>query len=509
MHLNFSKRRIFPSVAAVLGLGLTLTAGVYAYNHWQENQPTAANFDPVVRALWEQHSGGEQGKRLCLSLPSYPAPDVGTKTREPLAWSMDFYTDAPESAPRQEQLRKLDALSQAGLLEKLTLTLNGRPAIRYRLSESGWLKSGPNRNASCFEYGQPHYLGIDQITPHPPGSQAGQSQPFYEVTARIGLDATSAESAWVRNPALLAAFPEIEKNSAGQMFKVQLVRQNKSWVECRHLVRDGQGPCGRAPTVYSRDYKDAYVDATQKDGGRAEYEAMLSRLAALRIRKMEALKAFAPPTVDEIRRLLAEMHGHGKAGQWPGTCLALPGRGNLPVDKSLFEGESDHYAVAIFPSKGRSGWDPVARKTIPYLELLERLGVMQRRAGQDIQLEDGRRQKADIFELTAGYATAVDPKRPDCLPLGVASVDIVDAQLINDDPYDTEGDAFRYKLRIKYANPPEWAKNKDLLGQWDELRGALERGRACQGEFHFDRKTRHTFGGGGSCWWAFDSLDGG
>jgi len=49
-------------------------------------------------------------------------------------------------------------------------------------------------------------------------------------------------------------------------------------------------------------------------------------------------------------------------------------------------------------------------------------------------------------------------------------------------------------------------KSPKLVDAWRELRDSLDRGRACEGEFEFNRTTRQPQSGSGSCWWAFDSA---
>ena len=99
-----------------------------------------------------------------------------------------------------------------------------------------------------------------------------------------------------------------------------------------------------------------------------------------------------------------------------------------------------------------------------------------------------------------------DPSEPTCFPLGKSTVEFVDVQIAENDENGFPNSSFRYKLKVMYKEPPAWMNDPVLKDTWTDLRGVIENGRACDGQFGFDRKTRKMHSGAGSCWWAFDSY---
>lgn len=106
------------------------------------------------------------------------------------------------------------------------------------------------------------------------------------------------------------------------------------------------------------------------------------RISAEMKRQIDKLKALPAPTVNEIKKILETSHGVGQQDPWPIPCIDLPGIDKLPVDKRLSDNGLHRYAVAIFTDKPRGPYDRVANKTIPYLNVLERTGIVAKRAAK-------------------------------------------------------------------------------------------------------------------------------
>lgn len=222
------------------------------------------------------------------------------------------------------------------------------------------------------------------------------------------------------------------------------------------------------------------------------------------------VRALRAPTIEEVKDLLQLSHGAGKKDAWPNPCLSLPGIEKLPVDKLRSSSNPPHYAVAIFLNKDRTSYDRVANKTIPYLNRLKQLGILTKHTKTAVPgegRESGTMFDASVFELSPEYEHQNHPQKLACFSLGEPSLEIVDIQIVENDVNRLTDASFRYKLKLVFKNPPSWMHDSFLKGGWPDLRGALEHGMACQGEFGFDRKSREKTSGGGSCWWAFDSYD--
>jgi hypothetical protein len=311
------------------------------------------------------------------------------------------------------------------------------------------------------------------------------------VRAKAGLSSETDLAPWARDPGVQAEFPEIRKNLGGQEFAVMLVRGAGEWVDFQTMLRD---------KLVKKDTKFT-----------KESESIRPSVSVETQRTIDEQNALPAPSVDEVKKLLQETHGVGRKDPWPIPCIYLPGSEKLPVDKRLFTSNPPHYSVAIFLNKDRTAYDRVAKKTIPYLDMLERLGIVIKRAQKGVAGEgkdSGAEFDANVYELSPDYGNRIHPRYPYCFPLGDPAVEFVDVQVAEHvNGYGYRESFFRYKLKVMYRSPPAWMKDNLLLDGWSELRGVIDRGMACEGEFGFDKKTRDKHAGGGSCWWGFDSYD--
>lgn len=488
-------KNIFLVMIIIVGLGVIAIGGFYGYERWQESRPTRATFNKVVKAIWEEQyversrdrHGVSQATR-CIEVPMFPTPDANSKAQAPLAWHMDFISEETPAESRVKQLRQLDALVKVGFLKK-TATEIGRDGVskrgtRYSLTELGWAASAEGRRSTCFVYGTIRFLDVTGFEPKIVSDRAGLK--MYQVRARAGFgDATELQS-WARDPEFQSAFPEIGKSLKGQDFQFLLVRGSGTWADYHEMQRE---------QMLKKDYERITGSQFPKP----------SKIPETPERKSSARLPL--PTEEEIRRLLQATHGVGQSNPWPLPCLSLPGSEKLPVDKSRVHGYPSGYAVAVFTNKQRGKYDRVVSKTMPELDRLERLGVLVKRFEKGIPGE-GKDANAlfdgYIYALASAYESRISSSHAHCFPLGEPTVEFVSLKIDNDAEYATS--SFSYRLRVSYKNPPPWMQDAALLNNWPELRGAVKDGLACEGEFGFDRETRDKYGGGGSCWWAFDSY---
>lgn len=491
------RNRVVRGVLAV-GFIFALVGAVYAFTEWKATQPTQENFDRVVRAIWEENNKlrtngafGEPATRLCIAVPSYPAPDARSKAQRPLSWHFDFFSDRALMKDREKQLRQLNALTKAGLLKKFDTTTNSNGEIkevtRYSLTEKGWAASDYTRGTSCFAYGALRYLGISRFEPKIVSNKAGLE--IYEVHAKVGLGSETDLAPWAKDREIQAEFTDIKKNLDGQEFVVLLVRGGGKWVNYESMLRD---------EALKKTVKPENQGSSERP-----------RISDEVKRRMDELNALPAPTNEEVRRLLQVAHGVGQKDPWPIPCLYLPGSEKLPVDKELFTYNPVRYSVAIFSNKDRTAYDRVANKTIPYLNTLEQLGILSKHATHGLSGKGSDASAvydAYVYSLTPAYENRIHSRYPYCFPLGEPTVEFVDIQIAEKDANGFPNSSFRYKLKVMYKNPPAWMNDPLLKDGWTELQGVVEHGMACEGQFGFDRKTRDKHSGAGSCWWAFDSY---
>lgn len=312
------------------------------------------------------------------------------------------------------------------------------------------------------------------------------------MTGTTGAGPIDGLAEWARSAAVRSAFPEIDRQLAGVPFRVLFTWDGKQWVDAYTFRQRMNRPQREGGTDAQRPTEPDVEEAIKRE------RAHLERLG--------------PPTVEEVKSILNASYGEHQKGPSSMECIALPGSSRLPVDRELTPWTPNRgyqrYAVAVFTNNKRPIFDPVWKKTRPYLETLQSLGVMTKRSQQGISGNGGEGNlqfDADVYELAQPFATAMDVERSKCLSLGKPTVEFVAVELSEQDYAGVPRSFLRYKLRIRYKAPPAWVKEPQVAG-WDEVQSALQHGRACDGHFEFDRRERIFVGGSGSCWWAFDSY---
>lgn len=485
------KKSVIAYVAVILGITGVMATGAYGYQKWQSARPTIENFDKALRIMWEE---GEIGRsnRQCIEVPIWPKPDAQSKTKRIMVSHMDFITDGVTAVDRLQQIDKLDLLAKAGLLEKESAIIEvgeGRyNGNRYRVSNKGWVASAAYGPPSCFIYGKARYLGITKSEARTTKSDGALE--VYAVQARIGIASVDELEPWAQSVEVQEAFPEIRKQLDGEEITVFLVRGDDGWSDYSKLaMRIARGSGGAATQSESGEAKEQ----------RKKYQERLAYLSKL-----------PAPGREEIERLVSEKFLTSDYPQWPSACLHLPSSGGLPVDRVLSTYHRAHYKVAVFSNKERKPGDKIIGKTQPYLDMLERLGVISKKVEENFQSgksPDSPVYTAYVYTLTPEYADKVDSSYPNCFPLGVPSLEILALDIRDNDRNSQAGASVSYKVRLLYPNAPAWMHEPSLMNGWPELKGILEKGYACDGRFEFDKEVREMRAGGGSCWKVFDSDD--
>jgi hypothetical protein len=475
----------------MLGIG-----GAQGGDATQSTPPSKDDFAKAVKALWEDARSDNDSRwapltRACVQIPLSPRPDARSTSLHPLADYLDFADDTLPSEDRRQQLRQLDALAKVGILKKSAAENDIRGEMkavsRYHFTEKGWAASQVGRGAWCLEYGTLHVLGISRFARSGYGPYGNRN--VYDVIARIGFTSPNELVQWARDDDVVAAFPVIRKGLEGQEVKLEFIQADDGrWLELEEFLEWEQR------------------QRIQREN--AEGNAELMRIEKeLRTRREASLRHPAP-TVAEVTALLQARFAPQTANYFPQHCAPLPGSGSdYPVDRQISGPDSQGYAVAIFPGLTRRKDDPIVVRTQPYLDRLERTGVLIKRAQQKIPAEKaGQKVFYDgyVYTLAPPYADKVDPDFPQCLPMGKPTLEIVGIDIFEHTFERGSGAAFHHKVRLTYRNPMPWTRNAGLREGWPELRERLELGQACAGTIEFDRQTRQAGAGGMSCWWAGD-----
>ena len=467
------------AVAAVILVGLSLAGAFYAWQRWSATRPTAENFDKVTRAFWEEHSArsGGQPNPVCIGIPMYPAPEARSRSQRPLAWHLDFEEPGNNTQDRWRQRSQLDALVGVGLLEKAEVVggaAGDSKFTRYRLSSKGWAAAGYG-GSNCLVYGVPRYLGVRAFESKAVNDKAGIQ--IYQVTAKLGFSSLQELPEWARDPQVQKFFPEISKYVEGQDLTILVARGRGDWEIYQSIIQ----PASASATAAARpDRTPSTLSHEQKT-------------------EIERLKALPPPTPDELKARVSHMHTGGSESL---RCLDLPGSKAFPVDVDGSTPVPKRYVVTVRLGTKRNAPTPYVG-TIEYLKVLEKLGIVAQAPGSPNLATDEA-----TYEMAPALEKLLNPGYLHCFPLGEPTLEFVDVRADERDEYGIPRTTVRYKLRLLYTQAPAWMREPVLLNSRKELHNMLERGRACSGEFRFNRETRGLEAGSASCWWAFESETG-
>lgn len=477
-------------IGGILGAFALVGGSAYGLQYWKDARPTKENFEKASRKIWNANSGRDGGRiftsprsDLCINLPLDMPPDAKSKSRQEMTWHIDYFEEAPPSPVRDKQLAKLNALTKAKLLSKsaeIVATPTGpRAASRYVLSDIGWATTSYDylSTGTCFVYAHSKYLGVSSFEVLDVPAANAQGELIYKVHSKVGVSSAADLLPWAQDPEVISLFPQIQETVTGREYITLLSRSNGEWV----------------------NYDDIY-----KERANPERQKLMVPLPPRKQidREFAEMRKLPAPTRNELVSILQKSHGHGKVGVWPGTCVALPGSEKLPVDQSLSGAPSTPYRVALSNNKERTPYDLVTGKTLPYVKLLEQLGVLVKVPNGT----PGTYLDSDFYDIAPKYADQLDSQQKNCLALGAPVVEVLDLQVYDANAQGMPETSFQYKIKLNYPNHPKWMDDPLLLAQWTELKGSVERGMVCIGSSGFDRKTRETLGGTGTCWLAFDTI---
>lgn len=475
--------------AAIAFILVAVIAGAFAgpvvYKKWWLMRPTISNFDSAIKRIVERkfadptpESFNDPEDAMCIRLQEYYGPESKPQSRYPFKWYIDVLQDVPDAENKDTKLKQLNALAKVGLLiksdESSKIKGETRLVSRFRLSSKGWSIAGyHNNNSKCFFYGKRTYWGVTGFSLLDVKAQPGTA--VYLVKTMFGVPAEHSLAEWARDPAVQAAFPEIRASLKGKEEVFHIARGDGRWYQYNP-----------SDPEWIEDIEDPAVLPEIK-------------------KHMDEQGAHPPPTVEEIKDILKKQAWLGQGSEFSYTkCLSLPD-GNR-VDKDL--SRKGQYSVAIFPGRSHSPYDQKTQITIPYLIQLEQIGVLKKSSvlyPKENPTESDAFEEAQLFELADFYADKLDPQHG-CFLLGQPTIEITDIKIFEPYGKKTPYSAFQYKVRLKFDHAPEWMKDPVLKKAWGELGNVLDSGKACEARFEFDRKTRQTGTGGGSCWWAFESI---
>lgn len=377
----------------------------------------------------------------------------------------------------QEDLSELNALVSAGIFNKdrIQIRINEVDGDydRYRLTVKGFksiIREG--RSSYCLNLGKAKHLSVKDVKEKQISISKDEKVSIYEVTTIVGFPRDYELPDWVNHPEMRKAFPLINKLVNGYE---TTIRMEQNWGQWQEYL---------SPSTIAR------MEKSGKSRSTAYFEPRQAKIST-----KEFLKVFD----------VAELTGHSSG------CLELPGNASngAKVDKQL--SSRNDYSVAIYSDKPRESWDTIETKTKPYLDRMVNSGLLVSYVKRDIpgeKKEKGQYFTGTVYKLAPEYKHIIDEQK-DCIYLGQSEIEIVDFQITpgysRELPF--EDDSFHYKLIIKFPNPPEWARDPVLQAWWRDLKGALEFGRACEGQFAIDLENdRKMSGGSGSCWWAYDNF---
>jgi hypothetical protein len=130
-------------------------------------------------------------------------------------------------ASNEEQTRRFDALTDAGLLqrtpeEKKRFLIGSKQVNDYDLTAQGrthWAADASQPGFGNFCVGAPTVKSIDNFVP------AGTSENQYSVTYTYGLKLPD----WANNAEIQSSFPRMAQESSGESATATLTKQGNEW----------------------------------------------------------------------------------------------------------------------------------------------------------------------------------------------------------------------------------------------------------------------------------------
>lgn len=418
-------------------------------------------------------------KKQCLRIRHSLHKGERQRSNNHFKWVIDVPVESPISDTVAVKLAELEALVAAKLLSKERVLSKSKSVAkyfdRYRLTEDGWGAHAGGRKDACLYLGRAKHLAVNKVTKVEVPVGIGVKETAYKVTALVGIGDMSELPEWANHPDVRKAFPIIGKLVSG--YERQILMENKSG--------------------HWQEYLPPYVLKRMKKRSWGKRSKSYFNKNEPKISREEMLKSI--PFDDHSHKHL--------------SCISLPGQSSngVRVDKNFSKYDIRTYKVAIFTNKQRSEWDKIESNTKPYLDRLVSAGLLTSYSQDEIEgvkKEQGKYFSGIIYQLSPNYLHIVDKDRG-CIYLGKGSVNVIQLDVLAGNTWDVPfgKESIRFKYIMKFLNPPSWAKDKELQASWSDLKGALEYGLACDGEFQIDLTKKRKFGPGiASCRWAYKSV---
>ncbi|RYF97617.1 MAG: hypothetical protein EOO07_39365, partial [Chitinophagaceae bacterium] len=313
-----------------------------------------------------------------------------SKTREAPAWHIDFISSQAANVEREKQLNKLNVLANAGLLIKSTeaISLNGEKLTveRFRLSNKGWAADRNTRYSTCFVFGKTNYQNTKSFDRKIIPNHAEME--VYNVHGTIGIRSTAEMPDWAQRKDVQSEFPIIKESLAGKSFQATIIKENNKWVDASFSLMK----------IMLANSPDA-IKSIENDAKKREMRAAKEKTP-------DSLKPDLPPaTPEEIKSILEESYLINDVLPNSNSCVSLPGDSDLPVDKDSSTRQPKRYAFEIFKNKERNDRDPILIRTIPYINQLEKIGVLRKEKSNSSENISSYK-----YELAEKYADKIDPQ---------------------------------------------------------------------------------------------------
>lgn len=336
------------SMVSILVVGLTINACAERRLSPHPSQLAKEELEGIVRArlardvesIRRDSTTWTNDRRVrCVPLPMYPGPDHTSKSLDSLAWHINFVEGRASREDRVRQLKQLDALVGAGVLQKTAkeIEINGvnTTTNQYGLTGTGWKVSATDRSPFCFMYGTPRLLDVSFSDPALVTGQTGIE--VYTVVARVGVRENELE-AWARSEDVQSAFPEIKRMVQGEESRRQLVRRENGWIpfeclqlqavskeharvcESQALIYDGKPKAPKSAGQPAESLvleKEKFVQQLEMLLAKDSNEIPLSGREDARqqaLKKINDLKSLPPPTEEEIKALIRQ-HNEWEGGE--------------------------------------------------------------------------------------------------------------------------------------------------------------------------------------------------
>lgn len=416
--------------------------------------------DPVYGTLYKAQLLGKA--EACLKVP-YVAADRTSRDKFHFLWYVDVDKRKYREPRLAKQLKQLDMLVQAGLLERHDIAYEKEAqtidAFRYTLSQKGWEMTSEVRAPFCFEYADFTFDDVISSQQRAVSSAAGLE--MYSLGLKFKAIPRKDRFSWVEDRAMQDAFPEMaRKLYDGEKANVTMIRGANGWIDYDAAIRGGM---------------------------------WLDNLA-LRVMKYQTA-----PTEAAVKKRIKERYVH-KAGATPAEYKAyvdLPGTSEFPVDRvdntlMTFEQqrlEDEHYRVYVFDNVERNKRidHKVKFETLPWLNELVHAGMFTKKV-----FSDGKTgERGHVYELNRAYMPFLNKR--------YLGFDLGDPKIVFDDIRIGHGKG-RHKVlskfRLLFPDPPAWYDAKQF-GNDTKIGRMVRQGMVCYSEDDYGGS------GGGSCTWGF------